>query len=137
MANYTARKLADAQVPLRTAANTVITHRITAITNIVASLTETIHFFDLPKGVRWTDATLRIDGALNSTGTASLAIGSDTVVSGLVTGASGSARTTSAGALLATESLVAVTLGTTNTENATGVIEVTVVCESAEYGLST
>lgn len=136
MANYTAKKLADAQVPLRTASGTTITHRITAITDIVGTLTEQIEFFDLPKGLRWTDATLRVDGALNATGTAQLTIGGTAATATTTTGASSSVRTTAAGALLATESLVAVTLGTNNASNATGEIEVTIEVEPGEFGIS-
>lgn len=136
MANYTDKKLPDAEVPLRVAATTRLSHTITMISDIVGTLTEFIEFFDLPKGVRLVDSAVRTDGALAATGTFKLMLGSTDITATATSGAANNVRTTLAPILLATAQTVKVQLATNNTANATTNMTVDVAYESAEFGVS-
>jgi hypothetical protein len=136
MADYTDKKLPDAEVPLRVAATTRLSHSITMISDIVGTLTEFIEFFDLPKGVRLVDSALRTNGALAATGTMKLVAGSTDLTATATTGAASNVRTTLAPILLATATTVKVQLATNNTANATTVMTVDVAYEHGDFGIS-
>ena len=138
MADYTAKKLADAQVPLRTAATSYITKDIAFFTGMVGTAGEFVEFFDLPKGAEVREAFVDQQGSIGGTTTAQLVLGSLDLTAATTAGGADCnymSGNSVAPQVLSTATTVKVRVGTANVA-AAATVRVGVVVEPTETGLT-
>lgn len=137
MADSTTYKMRDAEVPLRTAGDTWIIHSITFATGMLGTTTDRVAYFDLPRGVRVMNGYVNQKATIGTAPTSQLVLGSTALTAATVAGTPSAKWMQDNGVapiLLGTETQVGVLCSAAI--NGTGEVEVGVLVEPADYGLT-